>query len=625
MGCQLQYIGDSGLNAIYEIRDDMVHLIAGTGEDGRKDGDGPTEVTFRWIRSVAVLPKYIAVLEKYPLGGCIRLIDRATYHVTHLSGYPSADGAFQLLNASQSTTPNTVSLVDNYFRIDTYILPTPENSAKAVREENVVLFRNADSSRLIIAGMNALLHTSIGGRVDDNPAEVQDIDGQCLHDILPVYCSLSDSLYVVKYGDIRICKGFLGKKEVKRPSTTFELSDVSKLLDPSGLQHDLEITHKASNTTFKLLRSVIERKMYVKSTEASQRLALFIIPSKLPVSIITRFIEHLYFKPLVDVDSQQLITLAWISKEVFGREDPTIISALKDRVDSQSDPVIYDLLISSWVNMFGHFELDETSLIVATLLPRVQLNRPGFKTAFDAAMSKQANLHLILSRMTSLLSLVAGPSLASKIPEPEMRSRYLFDPCEVGSVTSQYLNTYTTNYVLSIPSFASVGVCGWLLYVHWPWFKRLVDSGLQESKSRIITLPRDSFTAQAAHTVVSILQYGHMDSFDHLNQNDVISIIEHASTFDLIDHNGKVLSRMKPLIDACEARVYPLLSPLNCWDQLRLAHSTGSSRYQTILQSLPKVVTKIEFDDLADLPPEVAHDLAQMLRTKKLASTRPAT
>ena len=215
--------------------------------------------------------------------------------------------------------------------------------------------------------------------------------------------------------------------------------------------------------------------------------------------------------------------------------------------------------------------------------------------------------------MTSLLTLVCGPSrdvtVTSKLPSCEN-----FLLLELSS-ESLFLSLYSINFVFRIGSI-SVSTCGWLLYVHWPWFKRLVKSGLQESRTRIVTLPQDAFTGVAARTIITVLQFGHMDSFDHLNQNDTISIIEHAAAFELINLDGKVLPRVKTLIDACETRVYLPLTRSNCFHQIRLAHSSKSSRYRGIVQFIAHTVYDPSPEELAILPEEVVLDLERMTRSR---------
>ena len=611
-----QYVGDGDMNRVFEISGDVVSLVAGTGEFGRKDGDGLTEAKFDSIHSIAVLPQFIVVLQKFSLGSAVRLIDRATNRVSTLSNFSNVINAFCVLNDSQGAHPNAVSIADKW---STHILPTSGSAIAQSNDQRVCIFQSAD--RTIEANpIQNSSSVSITSSLDGNPLPTRVLPISWIRDFLPVYSERSDSLFIIHDGDFCVLPNFLGRKEPTRP-TTIEFGDATILLG-CGLTSDLEFTHEESNTTFKLFQSVIDREMRDNLNPASERLDRFVTSSKLPVALITRFIEHLYFKPLGGLGPQLLIALAWISNEVFGEEDPIIIKALQDRIENESNAIVHNLLISSWTNRFGYFEIDETSLIFATLLPRVQQDRPGFKLAFDTSIAKQASsLHYTISRMTSLLILVSGPSLTVTIPEIKLVLRERFSPSLAN--TSGLLSLYSTNFVIQLGSYA-IGACGWLLYIHWPWFKRLIDSGLQETKTRIVTLPSNSFTRLAAYAIIYMLQLGSMDSLQHLPLKDAISILEHASEFNLIDEYGAALLRVAPLIEICEAKAYPLLSPLNCWDQLRLAYSTGSSRCQSILNFIVNTIDKVALNDLGNLPEELGFELIRKLNAKQKAYSHVA-
>ena len=611
-----QYVGDSQLNRIFKIYGGVVALIAGTGAKGRKDGDGLTEASFEAIRSIAVLPKYVVVLETPYVGCSIRLVDQTTHRVKTLSSYlQSTPGTSFFLNASQSIKLDSVCIA-LLPQLRTLILPTYETNIAETTVENISLSNEVDDQHIALAkypGSNCIY-------LNGNPAHLHSITSAHFGYCLPAYCPLEDSLFAIVGGNLRILKDFC---KGKRPSSAsvIKFEDASILLAPSGLKSDLEITHEASNTTFRLLRSVIDRDVHTKSNSVTERLEIFVRTSTLPVATITRFIEHLYFKPLKKVDCQQLITFAGIYKLVFRKEDPIILKALQDQIAHESESEIHELLISCWMNHFGPFDLDESSLIVASMLPRVQQNRSGFKLAIDAFISQQAStLHLILSRMTSLLSLVVGPSVNATLPDIETISHNRFDPCNLTLTTDEFLDLYPTNFVIELPSFNAFRVCGWLLYIHWPWFKRLIDSGLRESKTRTITLPANSLTGPAAHYLLGKLQFGQMDLFDRLADRDIISILDHAAAFELIDTDGNALPRVKPLINACEARANRLLTPLNCWDHLRSSHPAGSCMYRITLDFILEAVEKAPLAELSTLPDEAVLDLMHKMKLRSKVS-----
>ena len=618
-----QYVGDGYLNRILEVSENFVTVVAGTGATGRKDGDGLTEATFESIRSIAVLPKYIAVLSKYAHHGAIRLIDRTTHRVTTLTESPSnTKDALQLLNAFQSSNPNIVNLAT---KSRTLLLPTTPDIQPS-EDPKICIFRSANKT--IEAGRHpASTHLMLTSSLDNTPLEPQALDliyVSSTRSFLPVYCPISDSLFAIREGVLYNFRHYFGRMEGHIPST-IDLSDVTNLLDPSGLTPDLEITHEASNTTFRLFRSIIDRNMQGKSiTAASEQLAQFVRSSTLPVAIITLLIERLYFRPATTFDSQQLITLAWILKEVFGNDNPIITRALQRRIKVESAEIVCDLLISSWTNLFGPFELDETSLIVATMLPRVQQNQSGFELALDAFMAKQSSIpHHMLARIASLRVLVTGPPLEAKFPKVKLLNRQPLSPIMVRLDPSHFVSLCSTNFAITLSPSTTIGVCGWLLYVHWPWFKRLIDSGLQESKTRIINLQSLLYDASALKAVITMLQFGHcVDSLIEVPLQDAICILDRASEFELVDLDGRSLHRIAPLIKECEATAFPPLTVDNCWNQLRLAHSMGYPKYSDIIQFIIDTV-KTPMDELENLPEEVGADLIRKLNAEQTASSQP--
>ena len=604
-----QYVGDGTLNHIFEISSNSVTVVAGTGASGCKDGNGLTEATFDSIRSISVLPSHIAVLSNSIHGFSIRFIDRATNRVTTLPNFPNIRSAFYLLNASLTPSSDVIGMVEAGFPLLTHYLPTPGSTMKKERSQCVRLFKGPGST---IEVRRTLYGSFISSCLDGSPLKTQKIDANLLQSVFPVYCPRSDSLFAVSSGKVGFYRNFLGRKD----SVSIEFDNASNLLEPSGLKPDLVLTHNASKTTLKLFRSLIDRRMMPPTPSPSSILQNLIPTSTLPISIIQRFLEYIYFKPLGGADSSQLVALAWMYKKVYGKEDPIILKALQAQLDHETDSVAHNLLISAWMDTSGPFELDETSLVVAMILQKVQKNRSLFKPAFDAAMAKQAaNLHTILSRMTSLLILVSGPSLDSTLPESEPIDASHFKLYDVTASTSWNLELYSTNFVIVNPSHKTISVCGWLLYIHWPWFKRLVDSGLQESKTRIITLPEESITPRGLTCLLDTLQLGHQ-IVGYLSLEDSVSILTHASQYDLIGLDGAVLPRVAPLIEACEAMVFPPLTTTNCWNQLGLAHSVGSSKYPAILEFILKTTNKIAFDELAHLPEAVVLDLFRKVQIK---------
>ena len=320
--------------------------------------------------------------------------------------------------------------------------------------------------------------------------------------MLPFSGHLVDTIIAMDNEDVHFIRKYLRGPKKKR-SIALNISNCDLPLGSKAFPHDLVITHTASQTSFNIHKSIINRSILKSNRRQSpsDRLTIFIRSSTLPADTIRHYVDYLHFKALPN-DCALLVTVAWISKAVFGEEDAFIFEALQDQITALADTKACELLISTWMN----FQLDESSLIVSFLVARVQNCQPNFKAAFDLSMTSSTSSDMVkrMPRMSALLMLVCGASQTPQLPQAIEVDTDNFEPIELNS-TSEFLRIYSTNFVIELSPSVSIGVCGWLLYIHWPWFKSLVDSGLEESKTRIITLPQDSFTNRTLPIVINAL------------------------------------------------------------------------------------------------------------------------
>lgn len=614
-----QYIADSGLKAIFVIRGGVVSLIAGNGTSGRKDGDALTEATFDQIHSIAVSPQRIAVLGN----GFVRFIHRLTHRVTTMKFvlFPAGTPLW-LPTIAQPSPKNTLAVVySTSGTLATHFMNLANAGSIDLTPKPVSIFSTEDGSRALLARKTKESFTIISKLGDSETSHALSLE-LIQNNILPVYCPISDSLFAYRHGMVFVFREVQGVKESK-PSLTFKFEDCSLLLAPStGLKSDLKIIHKASNSTLNLHRSVIDRKMYLEGPSPfsiSERLAAFVSASTLPINVINQFIDHLYFKrPLYIKSTSILVTLALISKDLYGEEDPLLLEALQVQVNGDTDSSVCECLLLTWMSQLGlPFKVDETSLIVATLLPRVQQNRNGFKSAFDIFLTKSSQNTLpLISRMTLLLALVYGPIQDVILPDIQNPECYRFAVSAPPS-DNQFLSSYSTNFIFKIPNCESIGACGWLLYVQWPWFKGLVDSGLVESKTRLVSLPANSFTWNALLAVLSVLQVSDTSFINSLTLEDHKSLLQSAEAFGLINQNGKSFARIAPLIHASEAYIFPRTTITNCWSQLHLAISIDSNKHmKRLFTFIVGHYAQFPTAELVSLPDEAVLELMRTARVK---------
>ena len=609
-----QYIGDAYYNRIFEVKGETIEIVAGTGERGSSDGDALTEASFKSIRGISVLSYRTVILT----AKSIRFINRRTSRVTtlqqHINGLdtafllPTAHHSFLVTCPTFTAHHRWLSHEISSWNVNTTHISNPSKAVPIFRHGNTVIrgsLHSNDSSIIVISC------TFEGRQETINLPRLEWLAA-------PLYCPLSDSLITIAGKKLHIFKNFLGVKK-ERLIKEFKFSIAESLSGPNGLLTDLEICHEASQTSFGVHRSLIDRSMFALEGETpSDRLATFIRSSTLSIEIIHHFIEYLYFAP-PPRDPTLLIAFCWMYKAAFGRENFSTLKLLRKRIDAMYSSEVSELLISTWMNQFTDYFMEESSLIVALLVAGARRDQSNFQMIFNdemLSMSSSDDRKRHIHRLSALLPLVYRPYHVLQLPKTPKPLCYQFHPVALASI-SDFLSCYSTNFATELTSYDTIGVCGWLLYAHWPWFKRLVESGLQESKTRIVTLPSDSLTADAWRTVICTVQFGYTASLNHLEKDDALSVLVNARAYDLFDSNGKALPRIHPLIESCEKEVFPTLSAQNCWSQLKFARSLQSSKYDLILATLPTVVQGIDFDVLEDMPDEMASDLARALKSKK--------
>lgn len=627
-----QFIGDSELNRIYEVDGETVTLIAGTGAKGCADGDSLTEASFDSLRSILVLSEYIAVLSA-SLTPVVRFIDRKTNVVTTLKTPKPVHASMVPFHIFSRLNPTQIEVVYQSEACNivkgSCSMSTPGNFNKQRIRGGVNLFRSEEGAPYLIFITSTC--TQLDVKLTPNAPMLRlGFDAALCHAVLPVYCPLSDTLIATRLGKLSLYQSFAGN-ELPNPKIipsyhlslkSVDVPNASSLLDKpiAAFKADLIIHHESSNTTFHLYRSILERSTLSQMDESSatHRFAEFIRTSTLSATAIHAFLEYRYFKPL-QVESSLLVTFAGISKEVFDEDDSLVLTTLQRQIKAESDADVSRLLIKTWLNTFGDFNLDESSLIIAILLERVQKCPSTFKSTFDLLLASDyaTNLLKLLPRITSLSMLITGSSKALVLPEITTSTSNL-SPVAPASIEA-FLSLNSTNIILQIPTSTcySLGLSGWLLYLHWPWFKHLIDSGLQESKTRIITLTADSITRDGLATVLRVMLGRISPRLNDLETWDVLSILQSAEALGLVDNDGVPLPSVVPLIEACEARIFPPPTAANCWDQLQMAHSFRSPKYKVLLAFIADTLTDLPSSNIADLPEEVALDLFRKLKEFK--------
>ena len=387
------------------------------------------------------------------------------------------------------------------------------------------------------------------------------------------------------------------------------------MIDDAKLS-DLTITHKATNTTWNL-----HSQAFCRSDNAEHNTALI---TALENSEFTTegFRDFLGFFYKLKPDLQHCSTAChWEAVlEQAGYQSPTLLRLIS-RFFSNDECL--EILLLAWFAPFLPessrlpYKLSADSPLFPILFRRAfaDSHSPSFKSKLDTFLEKLEHKEGFIPAITSFLS----PSLVSDTEESVLTStayRILKHgvPITLPVFTSSkremdlHLSLHPGNYVFKIANvsdFAYMMVCGWKLYSKWNWFKALVDSGMEESKTRMITLP-SPWTQAALQVVVVAMEMNKAYRFetDQLDTMHSLLAVQHQYGLVSLDNNEPI-DVLKPLFEQCYKHGYDL-SQLDPYFVLQLAYDNRDPKYfQQALNHIRESPDTLSFPSLARLSPEV--------------------
>jgi len=92
----------------------------------------------------------------------------------------------------------------------------------------------------------------------------------------------------------------------------------------------------------------------------------------------------------------------------------------------------------------------------------------------------------------------------------------------------------------------------WVLFGRWPYFRRLVASGLAEATSMDMILPDDCWSIGTLRAFLRYLYTNNAGLFDPSDQT-CTELLDSARLFDLVDIDSKPTTGFTPLIEHCSA------------------------------------------------------------------------
>ena len=161
----------------------------------------------------------------------------------------------------------------------------------------------------------------------------------------------------------------------------------------------------------------------------------------------------------------------------------------------------------------------------------------------------------------------------------------------------------STDFVLSIGT-SRLFVKGWILYCNWPWFKRLVDAGMEEAKSQCISLP--SWATQGIVTAIVATTYGIDTRSMHFSDDEMALIYENGAELEIIDLAGTALPLFRSLFNRCTVLLQERISVSNCFSLLKTYHERHWTRMvEIVLQFIASKQSHLSISDMCALDDEL--------------------
>ena len=390
----------------------------------------------------------------------------------------------------------------------------------------------------------------------------------------------------------------LGLKEspYSLPSLQLDLSSIR----PTLLSHDLQLDNKHSNQSWKVHKDILAIRL-PNTPENMAKLRALISTTKIPPSSIYAFVDFLYFKPLaVGADwikfVSELCHIVFLC-EALDIECPEAISLLETQIEAHLAPIeAADMLFEFW------FDPDiewKTSSTVINLLAKKSstIETPQLLEQLKSCEKPPNDIVRAMELAFKLTSMSSwkleevtfdDPLKALSIPS----SRILINPKRALSCETDFAFASNNHWTIAK---------GWVLYPRWSWFKRLIDSGLEESKARIITMPA-WVTVNIMHTIIKTVYHQYTTSIQ-LSNEEMTLILEKGFELDLLDASGEVVSPFGPLIERCRMMLLRPPTEETCLELLRLNHRL---RLEDRVSATLKVIVR-NYDDLLleELEPEL--------------------
>lgn len=371
-------------------------------------------------------------------------------------------------------------------------------------------------------------------------------------------------------------------------------------LPPSWVQ-DLTLRHKLSNETWSIHKDVFAS--HIERPTDAEKDAELIASFPLPARVISAFVDYLYFRPYEQpqdpkecyLETSLLIFLCdalGIPNHFFAHHANQLFENDLLTIDH-----ICELLCIMWFNEDYAWTSESVPIKMLATHVKAKASEEMFLASLEKylAAAESAPSPLRIAKLSYMI-----PSVdASWVPKTAAVRPHRHAPLDwVISENVPDLEC-STDFILSIRT-SRLFVKGWILYCNWPWFKRLVDAGMEEAKSRCISLP--SWVSQNIVTAIVATTYGIDTRSMALSDEEMALLCENGAELEIIDLSGDALPLFRTLINRCTSSLQERLSIPNCFTLLAHYYERNWMRMvETVLRFIASKQSHLSIADMCNL------------------------
>lgn len=309
----------------------------------------------------------------------------------------------------------------------------------------------------------------------------------------------------------------------------------------------------------------------------------------------TAFLDFLYMKTPSQRHTSIQETLRELCEVIYCAEelkvDPfPLAHQLQELVEKEANiDDVSNLLFKLWIDTSA-VSWSEKSMAIKVLAKRVAILGQGiffqqlqtFLASSDQAITTSSGsmggeslrvgklTYLIASPDCSQWTLDGAVEVRIRIPEP------IEDQDCGDDANPQALLDAHSEFLFRTEHFDRWIIAkSWVLYGRWPWFRRMVESGFEESKTKTVVMP-SWVTFELLSCILRSL-HGNDFNFVPLTLTEMKLLLERRHEIGLVDCDDKPLDAFVALQKRCVAALFDELTMSTCLNVLRMSYELGAS------------------------------------------------